>query len=61
VRRLGIHGVTSCVADPGAVRTNIYSHSPKLSQGLAAWFVNNCYAPPEDGAQVRGGAGRTGQ
>ena len=33
-RRLGLHGVTSCAADPGGVRSNIWSSSPIFSKGL---------------------------
>lgn len=39
-------------ADPGAVRTNIYNNSPKLGKGFIKAMIDNCYAPPEDGAQV---------
>jgi len=34
----------------GAVRTNIWTHSPKFSTGIMKWFVDAFYAPP----QVRG-------
>eukprot|EP00983_Pelagomonas_calceolata_P016050 507920-Pelagomonas_calceolata.AAC.2 len=33
-RRLGLHGLTSCVADPGGVRSNIFNSSPLLSKGM---------------------------
>ncbi|KAF8072396.1 hypothetical protein HT031_000055 [Scenedesmus sp. PABB004] len=39
-------------ADPGAVRTNIYNNSPKLGRGFIKTLIDNCYAPPEDGAQA---------
>lgn len=35
------------MADPGAVRTNIYNNSPKLSKGLINVMINKFYAPPE--------------
>lgn len=53
VFRLGARGVTAAAADPGAVRTNIYNNSPKLGKGFIKYMIDNCYAPPEDGAQVR--------
>jgi hypothetical protein len=34
------------------VRTNIYNNSPKLGKGFVKTMIDNCYAPPEDGAQV---------
>jgi hypothetical protein len=37
------------------VRTNIYNNSPKLGRGFIKTMIDNCYAPPEDGAQVGGG------
>ncbi len=33
-RRLGLRGVTSCVADPGGVRSNIWTASPLFKKGL---------------------------
>lgn len=51
-RRLGARGVQSVAADPGAVRTNIYNNSPKLGKGFIKTMIDNCYAPPEDGAQA---------
>lgn len=51
-RRLGPKGLQACVADPGAVRTNIYNNSPKLSKGIVNVMINKFYAPPEDGAQA---------
>lgn len=51
--RLGARGVQAVAADPGAVRTNIYNNSPKLGKGFIKTMIDNCYAPPEDGAQVR--------
>lgn len=51
-RRLGARGLQACVADPGAVRTNIYDNSPKLGKGFIKKAIDNCYAPPEDGAQA---------
>jgi len=33
-RRLGLHGLTSCVADPGGVRSNIFNSSPLFSKGM---------------------------
>ncbi len=33
-RRLGVHGVTSCVADPGGVRSNIWDKSPIFKKGI---------------------------
>lgn len=48
--RLGPHGVQSCVADPGAVRTSIFSPNPKLNHGLPHAVISSCYAPPDDGA-----------
>eukprot|EP00878_Enallax_costatus_P001002 GHUV01001134.1.p1 GENE.GHUV01001134.1~~GHUV01001134.1.p1 ORF type:complete len:354 (+),score=120.84 GHUV01001134.1:515-1576(+) len=51
-RRLGARGVQSVAADPGAVRTNIYNNSPKLGKGFIKKMIDNCYAPPEDGAQA---------
>ncbi|GBF90754.1 hypothetical protein Rsub_03055 [Raphidocelis subcapitata] len=51
-RRLGARGLQACVADPGAVRTNIYNNSPKLSKGLINVMINKFYAPPEDGAKA---------
>ncbi len=33
-RRLGLHGVTSCLADPGGVRSNIWATSPLFSKGF---------------------------
>jgi hypothetical protein len=51
--RLGARGVQAVAADPGAVRTNIYNNSPKLGKGFVKTMIDNCYAPPEDGAQVR--------
>lgn len=33
-RRLGLHGVTSVAADPGGVRSNIWSASPMFKKGL---------------------------
>jgi WW domain-containing oxidoreductase len=50
--RLGARGVQAVAADPGAVRTNIYNNSPKLGKGFIKTMIDNCYAPPEDGAQV---------
>lgn len=50
--RLGARGVQAVAADPGAVRTNIYNNSPKLGKGFVKTMIDNCYAPPEDGAQV---------
>jgi len=35
------------------VRTNIYNNSPKLGRGFIKKMIDNCYSPPEDGAQVR--------
>lgn len=32
-RRLGLRGVTSVAADPGGVRSNIWSASPMFSKG----------------------------
>lgn len=52
--RLGARGVQAAAADPGAVRTNIYNNSPKLGKGFIKTMIDNCYAPPEDGAQVFG-------
>ena len=52
VCRLGARGVQAAAADPGAVRTNIYNNSPKLGKGFIKTMIDNCYAPPEDGAQV---------
>lgn len=52
--RLGARGVQAAAADPGAVRTNIYNNSPKLGKGFIKTMIDNCYAPPEDGAQVCG-------
>jgi WW domain-containing oxidoreductase len=49
---LGARGIQACVADPGAVRTNIYDNSPKLGKGFIKYMIDNCYAPPEDGAQA---------
>ena len=46
-RRLGAKGLQACVADPGAVRTNIYNNSPKLSKGIVNVMINKFYAPPE--------------
>eukprot|EP00879_Flechtneria_rotunda_P005095 GHRR01005374.1.p1 GENE.GHRR01005374.1~~GHRR01005374.1.p1 ORF type:complete len:366 (+),score=91.50 GHRR01005374.1:533-1630(+) len=51
-RRLGARGLQACAADPGAVRTNIYNNSPKLGRGFIKTMIDNCYAPPEDGAQA---------
>jgi len=51
-RRLGARGIQACVADPGAVRTSIYDNSPKLGKGFIKYMIDNCYAPPEDGAQA---------
>jgi hypothetical protein len=53
--RLGARGLQAVAADPGAVRTNIYNNSPKLGRGFIKTMIDNCYAPPEDGAQVGGG------
>jgi hypothetical protein len=50
--RLGARGLQAVAADPGAVRTNIYNNSPKLGRGFIKTMIDNCYAPPEDGAQV---------
>ncbi len=33
-RRLGLRGVTSCAADPGGVRSNIWSASPVFQKGF---------------------------
>jgi hypothetical protein len=52
-RRLGARGLQAVAADPGAVRTNIYNNSPKLGKGFIKAMIDNCYAPPEDGAQVQ--------
>lgn len=46
-RRLGAKGLQACAADPGAVRTNIYNNSPKLSKGIVNVMINKFYAPPE--------------
>lgn len=51
-RRLGARGLQAVAADPGAVRTNIYNNSPKLGRGFIKTMIDNCYAPPEDGAQA---------
>ncbi|KAF5827890.1 hypothetical protein DUNSADRAFT_18581 [Dunaliella salina] len=50
-RRLGLHGLTSCVADPGGVRSNIFNSSPMLSKGMYKKMIDMCYSPPYDGAQ----------
>jgi hypothetical protein len=52
--------VQACVADPGAVRTNIYNNSPKLSKGLINVMINKFYAPPEVGGMAGGGGGGWG-
>ena len=34
------------------MRTSIYDNSPKLGKGFIKYMIDNCYAPPEDGAQA---------
>ncbi|GLC47990.1 hypothetical protein PLESTB_000047100 [Pleodorina starrii] len=50
-RRLGNHGVTSCVADPGGVRSHIWDKSPMFSKGFYKTIIDMCYSPPSDGAK----------
>ncbi|GIL92709.1 hypothetical protein Vretimale_19417 [Volvox reticuliferus] len=50
-RRLGNHGVTSCAADPGGVKSNIWDKSPRFKQSIERTFINACYSPPVDGAK----------
>uniref|UniRef100_A0A7S0RWZ8 Uncharacterized protein n=1 Tax=Chlamydomonas leiostraca TaxID=1034604 RepID=A0A7S0RWZ8_9CHLO len=51
-RRLGPLGVTSCAADPGGVRSNIWAASPMFKAGFYKKMIDACYSPPEDGAQA---------
>ncbi|KXZ55707.1 hypothetical protein GPECTOR_2g1257 [Gonium pectorale] len=51
-RRLGNHGVTSAAADPGGVRSNIWSTSPMFSKGWKKKMIDFFYSPPEDGAKA---------
>ncbi|KAL6750425.1 hypothetical protein V8C86DRAFT_2813036 [Haematococcus lacustris] len=50
-RRLGLLGVTSCAADPGGVRSNIWTASPMFKKGIYRTIIDACYSPPEDGAK----------
>ncbi|EFJ49458.1 hypothetical protein VOLCADRAFT_104328 [Volvox carteri f. nagariensis] len=50
-RRLGNHGVTSCAADPGGVKSNIWDKSPMFSKGIYKTIIDLCYSPPADGAK----------
>lgn len=42
-RRLGPLGVTSVVADPGGVRSNLWNTSPLFKQGLYRWVGGCCF------------------
>ncbi len=43
--------MTSCAADPGGVRSNIWASSPLFKKGLYRRIIDACYSPPEDGAK----------
>ena len=49
-RRLGSRGVRACVADPGAVQTEIWRATPLRRPGVKA-VMDQLYAPPREGAQ----------
>ncbi|PNW72029.1 hypothetical protein CHLRE_16g685400v5 [Chlamydomonas reinhardtii] len=51
-RRLGNHGVTSCAADPGGVRSHIWDTSPMFKKGWKKTIIDMCYSPPVDGAKA---------
>lgn len=49
-RRLGARGVTVAVADPGAVASAIWEHSPRYKAGWRRKMIEWLYAPTSDGA-----------
>jgi WW domain-containing oxidoreductase len=50
-RRLGGRGVRACIADPGAVQTEIWRATPLRRPGVKA-VMDQLYAPPREGAQT---------